>query len=155
METSGLDLHGLTWPEALEAFEAECRRGLARSNGSPIKIPVIHGYGSTGPGGVLRDRLRAFCRRFSERLEFTPGEAIDGNRGVTVVRVLRAPPDETERLAEEVHQYRGRPRTKRQLDGRFRRHGTPCVNAAMQLLKKQGRLAKVRNKQGRIVHEAR
>ena len=31
MEASGLDLHGLTWPEALEAFEAECRRGLARS----------------------------------------------------------------------------------------------------------------------------
>ena len=116
---------------------------------------MIHGYGSTGPGGVLRDRLRAFCSRFPEHLGFTPGEAIDGNRGVTLVRVLRKPPDETERLAEEIHRYCSRPRTMRQVDKRFRHHGTPCVNAAMQLLKKQGRLAKVHNERGRVVHEAR
>lgn len=68
-----VDLHGLTWQGSLEEFEAECRRALEQSGGAPSKIRVIHGYGSEGEGGVLRDRLRAFCDRFDDCLEYTRG----------------------------------------------------------------------------------
>ena len=80
-----LDLHGLTWRESLEEFEAECRRALEQSGGAPTKIRVIHGYGSEGEGGVLRDRLRAFCDRFDDCLQYIRREDIDGNKGVTDV----------------------------------------------------------------------
>ena len=38
-------------------------------------IRVIHGYGAQGEGGVIRDRLRAFCDTFGDCLEYERGEA--------------------------------------------------------------------------------
>ena len=70
-----LDLHDPTWKEALEEFEAECKRALEQSGGKPMKIRVIHGYGAQGEGGVIRDRLRAFCDTFGDCLEYERGEA--------------------------------------------------------------------------------
>ena len=154
MKSTELDLHGQTWTEALATFEAECQWQLARSNGSPVTIRVIHGYGSTGQGGVIKDRLRAFCARFPEHLNATAGEKLDGNAGITHVTVSGSFPDEIERLAEEIHRYCNRGRTTGEIDGRFRRHGKPRVAQATALLKRQGRLARRRNDRGRSVNVA-
>ena len=154
MNSTELDLHGQTWADALAAFEAECDREIARSNGGPFKIRVIHGYGSTGQGGVIKDRLRAFCARFPEHLEATAGEKLDGNAGMTHVTVSGSFPNETERLAEEIHRYCRRGRTTGEIDGRFRRHGKPRIAQATALLKRQGRLARTRNGRGRSVNVA-
>ena len=155
MSTTELDLHGQTWPEALAAFERACERELARSNGGPSKIRVIHGYGSTGQGGVIKDRLRAFCARLPAHLDAAAGEKLDGNAGVTHVTVLAALPDEIERLAEEIHRYCQRGRTTGEIDGRFRRYGKPRIAQATALLTRQGRLARTRNGRGRSVHVAK
>lgn len=155
MSSTELDLHGKTCPEALAEFERECQRALARSNGCPVKIRIIHGYGSTGQGGVIKDRLRAFCARFPDHLDATAGEKLDGNAGVTQVTVLGAFPDEVERLAQEIYRYCQRGRTTGEIDGRFRRHGKTRIARAIALLTRQGRLAKTRNGRGRSVHVGR
>ena len=154
MPTNEVDLHGHTWAEALDAFERECRSALSRS-GSGAEIRVIHGYGSTGSGGVLRDRMRAFCRRFPHSFSVSRGEDLDANPGISVVKVLGSFPDATERLANDMLEYRRRPRTKGEIDGRFRRHGTPQVNAAIGLLRRGGRLLRTRNSRGRTVYAAK
>ena len=154
MATYEIDLHGHTWGEALEAFERECRSALSRS-GSGAEIRVIHGYGSTGPGGVLRERVRAFCRRFPDSFFVSSGEDLDANPGMSIVKILKPFADPTERLAEDILEYCRRPRTRSETDGRFRRHGTPQVEAAIGLLRRDGRLRKTRNRRGRTVYAAK
>lgn len=46
--------------EGIKRLEGELRR--AKQSGVPI-VRVIHGWGSTGTGGAVRDACRAFLRR--------------------------------------------------------------------------------------------
>ena len=117
---------------------------------SGIEVTVIHGYGSTGEGGVLRDRLRGFLSRFGECLEFTPGEEIDGNQGCTIVKPASHLPDMNDLLAEQIFDYCERARSRSKAMGRFRRHGQPKVMEAIRSLEKQGRLEK-RNRRGMVL----
>ena len=87
MAANELDLHGRTWSEALQEFIAFYNQSLGRAvNPTGVQLSVIHGYGSTGAGGVVRRRLRAFLERHADRLEFIPGEKLDGNQGYTLVK---------------------------------------------------------------------
>ena len=143
METSDLDLHGLTWTEALEEFINAYNSSLDREdNGSGIHLEVIHGYGSTGEGGVIRTRLRAFLRRFSDRLEFIPGEDMDGNQGHTLVKPSEKLPGINGLLAEEIWSFCQQPKSLSKIAGKFRKHGESNVLGAVRSLEKQGRLKK-------------
>ena len=73
MDTLDLDLHGKTWAEALEDFVDAYNRAVQPSGHACRNLKVIHGYGSTGSGGVLRTRFRKFFEGNQERLDFTPG----------------------------------------------------------------------------------
>ena len=84
-----LDCHGKTWAEALAEFIARYNGALQAGSGDTLDI--IHGYGSTGAGGTIRARLRAFLDRYPNRLEWQPGESVDGNQGHTLVRPGRPP----------------------------------------------------------------
>ena len=84
---------------------------------SGVQVRVIHGYGSTGEGGVLRKRIRSFCQRLEDHLEVTAGEEIDGNRGCTVVNPIRRLPDMHEMLAEQIRVYCKRPRSRSKVLG--------------------------------------
>ena len=149
-----IDLHGLTWKESLRTF-IEAYNDAFDNAGEPIgvQVRIIHGYGSTGEGGVLRSRLRSFCRRFGDYLEVTAGEEIDGNRGCTVVSPMRRLPDVQDLLAEQIQDYCKRPRSRSKVFGRFRRYGQPHVLQAIRSLEKQGRLRR-HNKRGLVMYEA-
>lgn len=136
-----LDLHGLTWTEALPAF-IEFYNTAVRQAGenSPIRLDVVHGYGSTGVGGVLRTRLRGFLERHNSYLEFQPGENVDGNRGHTIVVALKPLPSLGAHLGEEIWAYCEEPRTLSKITGKFRRHGETEVLRAIKVLEKQQRL---------------
>ena len=148
MET--LDLHGQTWSEALPAFIEAYNGALRRSAG---ELEVVHGYGASGVGGVLRKRLRAFLRRHEDRLEFMFGEDVDGNAGVTLVVPREALPEAGDLLAEQVLEYCERPKTQGKIMGKFRRHGAPAVQRAMGMLEREGRLRAV-SRRGVRVYEA-
>ena len=148
MET--LDLHGQTWSEALPAFIEAYNEALRGAGGG---LEVVHGYGSSGVGGKLRSRLRAFLRRHEGRLEFMLGEDVDGNAGVTFVAPREALPDVDDLLAEQVLGYCERPKTRGKIMGKFRRHGAPRVQQAMGMLEREGRLRAV-SRRGVKVYEA-
>ena len=134
-----LDLHGLSWPEARRQFVEFYNNALA-SGKRRTQLEIIHGWGASGQGGVLRNRLRRFLAGFPESLEFTPGENIDGNRGCTYVSPIESIPDADNALAEAIWDFCRRPRALSKVAGQFRRHGDPQVLSAVRYLKKQGRL---------------
>ena len=155
MGTHEIDLHGLTWRDALSEFTRlydDVVSGTTVSGDD--SITVIHGYGSTGEGGTLRKRFRNVLARFDEYLEFTPGEETDGNQGCTIVRPLKALPDSTELLSEDILEYCQTPKTRSKIAGRFRRHGDTSVIEAIQSLEKQGRLRRFHKKRY-TMYEAR
>ena len=62
-----LDLHGLTWTEAQAAFIDFYNGAVRQASGNAgSRLDVVHGYGSTGTGGVLRTRLRGFLERLRQ-----------------------------------------------------------------------------------------
>ena len=149
-----IDLHGLTWKEAHRTF-GEAYSDAFDSNGNPTgdQVRVIHGYGSTGEGGVIRNRLRRFCLRSEEYLEITTGEEIDGNQGCTIVTPNRLLPAAEEVLAEDVWDFCKGMRAHSKVMGKFRRHGHPLTLKAIKSLERQGRLRK-HNKRGLVMYEA-
>ncbi len=145
MGTIDIDLHGHTWSEALQEFIRVYTEAVeTTSDLESLQINVIHGYGSTGEGGVIRHRLRAFLKRFPESVEFIPGEKTMDNQGCTVVKPLEKLPDSHDMLEEQISEYCERPRTKNAIAGKFRRHGDRRVSNAIQNLKQQRRLCKTR-----------
>ena len=149
-----IDLHGLTWQESLTMFiEAYNDAFDSAVKPSDVQVRVVHGYGSSGEGGVLRKRLRSFCQRFEDYLEVTTGEEIDGNRGCTIVSPRRRLPDMHDMLAENIRAYCKRPRSCSKVLGRFRRYGHPHIMQTIRSLEKQGRLRR-HNKRGLAMYEA-
>ena len=151
-----IDLHELTWHEALPAFVSFYNEAIQLAAGGPAaRLDVIHGYGSSGSGGVLRKRLQIFLQEHAGHgiLEFTPGEFADANPGHTLVLPLKPLPDTHEALAAEILDYCTRPRTLSKIGGKFRRHGEPTVKAAIDSLVRQRRL-RTTGKGSRKAYEA-
>ena len=152
-----IDLHALTWHEALPVFIDFYNESIRQAAGGPVgKLDVIHGYGSSGAGGVLRKRLRNFLQEHADQglLEFTPGEHTDANPGHTLVLPIKSLPNTYDMLGERILDYCARPRTLSKISGKFRRHGEPAVKAAIDSLVRQGRL-RTTGKGSRKVYEAR
>ena len=139
---ASIDLHGRTWPESLVELIAAYNRVLAGGSRSEV-LEVVHGYGSTGTGGLLRRRVRAFLAAHGDRLEFQPGEDSDGNPGHTLVLPIQPLPTLNDRLAELVLEYCETARTQSKITGKFRRYGDPSVIQAIRSLERQGRLRAV------------
>ena len=135
-----LDLHGLTWAEAEASFIEFYNQTLRQTGKDSVGLDVVHGYGSTGTGGVLRIRLRGFLRRNESRLDFQTGEKVDGNPGHTIVVPLKPLPSLQEQLSQDIWDFCDRPRSQSKIIGKFRRHGTIEVLSTIRTLEKQKRL---------------
>ncbi len=142
-----VDFHGKTWPQSLAEFIDAYNRA-ASLPGSSGTLEIVHGYGSTGAGGVLRTRIRSFLSKYPQNLHFQPGEDVDGNAGHTLVTPIKRLPDTGGLLAEQVWEYCANPRSISKISGKFRRHGDPTVQQAIRILERQGRLRTVNN--GRV-----
>ena len=137
-----IDFHGKTWADALPEFIALYNRALAeqQAGNGGVTLDVIHGYGATGVGGVLKRRIRGYLARHTERLEFRAGEDVDGNQGHTLVTPALPLPETAELLAEQILEYCETPRAQSKITGRFRRYGDPQTLQAIRSLERQGRL---------------
>jgi dsDNA-specific endonuclease/ATPase MutS2 len=82
-ESRSIDLHNFTIAEAIREF-VRFYNACVRS-GYRGRLEVIHGYGSNGSGGVIREELRKFLKAHEETFgEFLAGESLR-NPGVTIL----------------------------------------------------------------------
>src|ERR1051326_1986848 len=102
-----LDLHGCTVDEALSMF-VEFYNGHLRS-GSDESLRVIHGFGGTGK---IRQKLRVFLETVDDRLDWKPGEALEGKPALTIIWPRRLLPIPGDRLLDDVLAYCSTPRTE-------------------------------------------
>ena len=135
-----LDLHGLTWTEAEASFIEAYNQTLLQSANVSVGLDVVHGYGSTGTGGVLRARLRGFLGRYESCLDFQAGEKVDGNPGHTIVVPMKALPSLRDQLSQHIWDFCDKPRSQSKIIGKFRRHGQTTVLNTIKTLEKQKRL---------------
>lgn len=133
-----LDLHGQRFNAGYGPFNDEYNKCVRK--GIP-RLLVIHGYGSTGMGGVWRRKLReellpSQCDK--GRLRYIRGEEIDGNRGVTWVEPVVILPSGVEFIADEILQFcKNDPRTSIWDDYiycAFKQYDKPLVTGAIELL---------------------
>ena len=143
MDNLDLDLHGKTWAEALEEFVDAYNRAVQPGGHACRTLTVIHGYGSTGSGGVLRTRFRKFFQNHQELLDFTPGEKVSVNPGYTLVTPRYPLPGADAALSELVWDYCELPKPIGRIVGQFRRYGTPRVRQAVRSLEGRKRLRKM------------
>ena len=135
-----LDLHGLTWAEAEASFIEFYNQTLRQAGKDSVGLDVVHGYGSTGIGGVLLTRLRGFLGRYESCLDFQTGEKVDGNPGHTIVVPLKPLPSLRDQLSQDIWDFCDRPRSQSKIIGKFRRHGETAVLSSIKTLEKQKRL---------------
>ena len=135
-----LDLHGLTWAEAETSFIELYNQTLRQAGKDAVGLDVVHGYGSTGTGGVLLSRLRGFLGRYESCLDFQTGEKVDGNPGHTIVVPLKPLPSLRDQLSQDIWDFCDRPRSQSKIIGKFRRHGETAVLSSIKALEKQKRL---------------
>ena len=148
LDTLELDLHGKTWPDALQDFVDAYNKAVQPGGHACRNLRVVHGYGSTGGPGVLRTRFRKFLEKHSCRLEYATGERTDGNPGCTLVTPKFPLPGADAAFSELVWDYCEQPKTLSKIVGQFRRYGNPRVQQAVRSLEGQKRLrrmAKARN----------
>jgi hypothetical protein len=130
-----IDLHGLQAFEAIQRFIEFYNRLVKAGNRSSIN--VIHGYGSTGEGGIIRQKLRNFLASQSDNLRFQTGEEIDArNCGRTIVFPIRTLPTITDILSQEIIAYCKVPRTKTKISGKFRKYGEEQIQKAVRNMEK-------------------
>jgi len=134
-----LDLHGFTWGDAREELVRAYNEAVERQE--PLPLEVIHGYGASGKGSVLRSAVRTFLTL--NGVHFTPGEDYDGNPGHTLVTPGDPLPEGDARLRRAILAWCASPRTKSEISGKFRRHGQPAIDEAMRSLQTAKRLVAV------------
>ncbi len=85
-----IDLHGYTVPEAIAQFIDFYNQCVRSGHIGPIE--VIHGYGSSGRGGVIKVALHEYLEANAHCIRgFVP---VSGNPGATRVHPKRPLPDD-------------------------------------------------------------
>jgi hypothetical protein len=134
-----LDLHGLRMADALHLL-VEAHNSIAAS-GSREGLKVIHGYGSTGQGGEMREEIRELLRRNPHAGEFVTGEEAENNPGFTIVYPRKRLPAGSERLWDAIVEFCKEPRSQEEIVRKFiRRSAEPEIARAIRELTNRGKL---------------
>lgn len=135
-----LDLHGFTVAEAIESF---VRHYNARVENNQLGCwRIIHGYGSTGQGGAIRIKLRAFLDQHLDRLRYEPGDSY-GDPGWTFIYPKLPLPDEQERMATAILSFCSGGKTEEKILREFPTLGVAQLRQTVRSLLKRGKLKEV------------
>lgn len=145
-----LDLHGYTVAEAIEQFVQDYNTRADNNQFGCLKI--IHGYGSTGEGGAIRTKLRAFLDEHLDKLRYESGDDY-GDPGWTFVYPKVRLPDLRERMAAAIISFCGEGKTEEKILREFHKLGEAQVKQAVRSLAKQGKL-KTLNKGSKMLYQA-
>jgi hypothetical protein len=144
--THRIDLHGFTVEEALREFVASYNRMF--ESGYRGRIEVIHGYGSSGEGGVIRRKLRSYLATHSDRFKSVAEGDILGNPGVTYVEAKGRLPEGSAGSALEraILELCATPKSENKILVKLiSRYGDPAIRAAIREMVAAGLLEKIRS----------
>ena len=144
-----LDLHGYTVAEAVEQFVRHYNGRVDNNQYGCWRI--IHGYGSTGQGGAIRVKLRAFLDEHLDKLRYEAGDDY-GDPGWTWVYPKVGLPDQRERIAAAILSFCTSGRTEEKILREFAKLGEVQIKQVVRTLAKQGKLKTV-NKGVRISYQ--
>jgi hypothetical protein len=133
-----IDLHGLTTTVALEQFISYYNNEVKNKAFDPIQ--VVHGYGSTGVGGEISRRLRAFLKDHPEQLQYATGEDLENNPGYTLVYPKRPLPPMSEAISARLLEFCLTAKSVEKIHNKFRMVGDAEVKAALRSLEQKGQL---------------
>ncbi|HSP13148.1 MAG TPA: Smr/MutS family protein [Thermoanaerobaculia bacterium] len=143
--TRQIDLHGLTVAEAIRKFVASYNSFF--ESGYRGRIEVIHGYGSSGAGGVIRRKLRSFLAANADRFKrVVEGDSV-GNPGVTIVEAKgRLPAGEAATPIEQaILTFCRTPKSENKILVKLiGRYGDPAIRAAIRQMVNNGSLERIR-----------
>jgi hypothetical protein len=162
-ESRSIDLHHRTVPEAIREF-VHFYNDCVRSNYLG-RIEVIHGYGSTGAGGVIRKKLREYLAAHAESFgSFLAGDSL-GNPGVTIVypkKLLPLSPGGAgatpllNPAQEAIRKYCATPKARERILIKLRgRFGDRVLSAEIRNLVNGGALEEICASDGKIQLKAR
>ena len=144
-----LDLHGCTVAEAIEQFVQYYNARVDNNQYDCLKI--IHGYGSTGKGGAIRAKLRAFLDEHLDKLGYEVGDDY-GDPGWTWVYPKVRLPDQRERMAAAILNFCSEGKTEEKILREFAKLGEVQVKRGIRSLAKQGKLKTV-NKGAKTLYQ--
>lgn len=146
MRSKTVDLHGLTVDEAIATFVA--RYNALVGEGFRGRIEIVHGYGSSGTGGVIRRRLRAFLSAHRDRFKhLSEGDAL-GNPGVTYVEPKGKLPAlaTSSDLGRAILEFCATAKSESKILAKFvGRYGDPAVRTEIRQMIAEGVLEVVRD----------
>src|ERR1017187_4234206 len=148
--TDELDLHGLTVAEAIEQFVQYYNTRVDNNQYGCLRI--IHGYGSSGKGGVIRARLRAFLDEHLDKLRYETGDAY-GDPGWTLVYPKVRLPDQRERMATAILSFCSEGKTEEKILREFTKLGKVQVKQVVRSLAQQGKL-KIMKSRAKVLYQA-
>jgi hypothetical protein len=157
-ESRSIDLHNRTVPEAIREF-VRFHNACVRSNYRG-RIEVIHGYGSTGAGGVIRKKLREYLAAHEECFgSFLAGDGL-GNPGVTIVypkKLLPASPGGAGAMPllnaaqEAIRKYCATPKARERILIKLRgRFGDRVLSAEIRTMVNCGALEEIQASDGKL-----
>ncbi len=137
MADDELDLHAYALGEALEKFLEEYNRRVRDKK--LHRFTVIHGYGSTGKGGKIRQTLRLLLTEYADRVSFS--DTLDGNDGATIIHPKTLLPTFAEYKSADILAYCRQPKPISKIHHEFAAYGDKPITKAVDLLVRQKRLA--------------
>ena len=141
-----IDLHNMNRNDAIRFFIKKYNEAL--KSGYRDEIVVIHGYGSSGKGGVIKKELKEFLESHREYLSYT----VDTNPGITLVTPIKKINEMQDLISREVLEFcRDTPKTMSKIKGNFfKKYTNNEINACVKKLVKQGLLTATLKKSGEV-----
>lgn len=137
-----IDLHGLSTDVAIQTFIS--RANKLCNAGHRGWVTVVHGYGSTGVGGVIKQRIRALLNHHADAYESRFNDAL--NPGSTEVRILKTLPlkqNPGTPLEEQVLLFCTSPKEESKICNKFHRRPITEIKEIIRQLQSRGLLMQV------------
>ena len=136
-----IDLHHKKVNEAINYFMKEYNGNFI----SKRAIRVIHGYGSSGSGGVIKKRFKELSEAYKGyfRVEY------DNNLGVTIVIPIKPIPMGNFLLEEEILEFcNDSPKSFSKIQGKFiKKFSNDELKKSLKLLLRKGQILEIQKKE--------
>ncbi len=135
-----IDLHFMTVDEALKFFITCCQQEWRKGKRT---IKVIHGYGSAGSGGKIKECIRNFLKNSPEYFSYKTGEGIDFNQGYTIVVLKKMVNGFENAIESQIAELCVIAKSMDKIAGEFRKHGEKEIALSVNKLVKKGVLKEI------------